>query len=224
MLGIVNYGMGNLRSVQKAVERVGGTASIVNDAAGVAGCDRLILPGVGAFADAMELLQRLNLMEPVKAFAASGRPMLGICLGMQLLFESSEENDGSGELVAGLGLVPGVVRRFRFEADASSRKLKIPHMGWNELKPVREHALLSGLEASPHAYFVHGYYCDPSEEGDRLAVTDYGGDFCCVVGRGHLLGTQFHPEKSQKVGQKILENFLAWSPEAAGEVSGEMRS
>ncbi|QDU71305.1 imidazole glycerol phosphate synthase subunit HisH [Mucisphaera calidilacus] len=213
MLGIVNYGMGNLRSVQKAVERVGGDASIVADPAGIADCERLILPGVGAFADGMAHLRDLGLLEAVTHYAAGGRPMLGICLGMQLLFDASEETDGSVATVEGLGLIPGVVRRFRFESE-DVKHLKVPHMGWNRVTPVKTHALLAGLDEASHTYFVHGYYCDPARDEDRLAETDYGGSFCCVAGRGNLVGTQFHPEKSQAVGLRILTNFLNWQGEA----------
>ncbi|WP_428389723.1 imidazole glycerol phosphate synthase subunit HisH [Mucisphaera sp.] len=216
MLGIVDYGMGNLRSVQKAIERVGGSAEIVSTPAGVESCERLILPGVGAFADGMRHLRERGLMQPVLDFAGSGRSLLGICLGMQLLFTDSEETSRPGEqAVAGLGLVPGHVRRFSFEQEGRDRRLKVPHMGWNEVCAVRSHGLLEGLSGGEQAYFVHGYYCRPDEGSDVLGVTDYGGSFCSVVSRGNLLGTQFHPEKSQRVGLGILRNFLALTPKGA---------
>ena len=200
MIGIVDYGMGNLRSVQKALERVGAEAEVVADASEVAAADRLILPGVGAFADAMTHLRERGLDAPVTAFARSGKPFLGICLGLQLLFESSEE-DGAHE---GLGLLPGRVIRF----EPTDPTLKVPQMGWNELDwgdPAPP--LMIGLEPGAHVYFVHSYYATPTDPADVAATTNYGGPFCSAVHRDNLHATQFHPEKSQNVGLRILENF-----------------
>ncbi|MEQ9453021.1 MAG: imidazole glycerol phosphate synthase subunit HisH [Phycisphaeraceae bacterium] len=210
MLGIVNYGMGNLRSVQKAIERVGGSAAIVDSADAISTCDRLILPGVGAFADAMDLLRQRSLLQPVLDYAHSGRPFLGICLGMQLMLDHSEETiSPSDPPVAGLGLIPGSVRRFQFAPGPDGRTPKVPHMGWNAIKLPCNHPLTDGIEHGDHAYFVHGYFCDPTNDADRLASTDYSGDFCSMIACGNLLGCQFHPEKSQAVGLRILANFLS---------------
>jgi len=207
MIVIVDYGVGNLRSVQKALEHVGAPATISSDPAalepGAAETPGgIVLPGVGAFGDGMAELRRRGLVAPLRRQAAAGRPLLGICLGMQLLFESSEE---MGEH-RGLGLLPGRVVRF------PPGPLKVPHVGWNRLRPGRQsppgqHPLLAGIAEGAYAYFVHSYYAEPAEPGDVLATTDYGLEFAAVVGRGRVWGAQFHPEKSQEVGLQLLANF-----------------
>jgi imidazole glycerol-phosphate synthase subunit HisH len=164
------------------------------------GAARLVLPGVGAFAAGMAALNERGLREPLLAAAAAGVPLLGICLGMQLLFDDSEEMGQH----RGLGLLPGAVVRFQGEG------LKVPHMGWNELQPERDHPLLAGVPAGAHAYFVHSYYCRPSARADFVASADYGGPFAAVAACGNVAGLQFHPEKSQRVGLRILHNFLNW--------------
>ena len=198
MIAVVDYGAGNLRSVDLALARLGAEAVITRDPDVMAGADGLILPGVGAFADAMAALENSGVVPALYAFAESGRPFLGICLGMQALFDGSEEGPG----IRGLGLIPGQVRRL---PDCG---LKIPHMGWNSLTPAKESLLLDGLPADPYVYFVHSYACRASDPADVLAVTDYGVPFHAAVQRGNILGFQFHPEKSGDVGQTMLENFV----------------
>lgn len=200
MITLVDYGMGNLRSVSKALESLGHAVHVTSDPAEVRGAERLILPGVGAFGDAMHELQRRQLVAPVLDHIASGRPFLGICLGLQLLLESSEESPG----VPGLGVFPGQVLRFRTQ-------LKVPHMGWNTVRPVQPLPLFDGLPPEPSVYFVHSYYAAPCGAGlDSIAgVTDYDGEFAAVLSRGNMMATQFHPEKSQAIGLRMLANFAA---------------
>jgi glutamine amidotransferase len=201
MIVIVDYGIGNLRSVQKALERVGATAVVTSDPAALDRAQGVILPGVGAFGDGMAHLRRRGLFEPVLGQARTGKPLLGICLGMQLLFDESEEMGQQ----QGLGLLPGRVVRF------PEGELKVPHIGWNQLQmaaPRPEMALLEGIKDGAYAYFVHSYYPVPDETGDLLATTEYGIEFASVVGRGAIWGAQFHPEKSQDVGMRLLKNFV----------------
>jgi glutamine amidotransferase len=201
MIVIVDYGIGNLRSVQKALERVGATAVVTSDPAALDRAQGVILPGVGAFGDGMAHLRRRGLVEPVLGQARTGKPLLGICLGMQLLFDESEEMGQQ----QGLGLLPGRVVRF------PEGELKVPHIGWNQLQmaaPRPEMALLEGMKDGAYAYFVHSYYPVPDEPGDLLATTEYGIEFASVVGRGAIWGAQFHPEKSQDVGLRLLKNFV----------------
>jgi glutamine amidotransferase len=200
MIVIVDYGVGNLRSVQKALERVGATAVITSDPAALDAAQGVVLPGVGAFGDGMDNLRARRLAEPILRQVESRKPLLGICLGMQLLFEESEEMG----LHQGLGLLPGRVVRF------PDGDLKVPHIGWNQLRmmgPRPEMALLQDLQDGAYAYFVHSYYPVPAERGDLLATTEYGLEFASVVGRGQIYGAQFHPEKSQDVGLRLLQNF-----------------
>lgn len=222
MIGIIDYGVGNLRSVQKALERIGAHAEILPDPKLVPGtvlkaCDKLILPGVGAFADGMAMLAQRGWIEPVRQYAASGKPLLGICLGLQLMFEGSEEDAPAGSLVPGLGLLPGKVVRFSGR-QSDGRPLKVPHMGWNTIRSVgRADPLLAELPkpsdgGDPAVYFVHGYFVQPRETPDNLITssrTDYGSLFTATVWSGNLWATQFHPEKSQQVGLRILKNFAA---------------
>lgn len=198
MIAIFDYGMGNLHSVSKAVERLGYEAVITADPQVIASADAAILPGVGAFGDAMQNLQETKLDEEVKAFAASGKPLLGICLGMQLLFSESEEH-GTNE---GLNLLPGKVVRFAGD-------YKIPHMGWNKLSFLQEQSpLFSGL-AEGHVYFVHSFHAKPELASDLLATTDYYQQVTAIVSRDNVYGMQFHPEKSGELGMQLLGNFLA---------------
>ncbi|MBP2115565.1 imidazole glycerol phosphate synthase subunit HisH [Paenibacillus sp. FSL P2-0089] len=197
-VAIVDYGMGNLHSVSKAVERLGYTSLVTSDAAEILAADSVILPGVGAFGDAMEHLRESGMDDVVRAAASAGQPVLGICLGMQLLFSSSEEH---GEH-KGLGLLPGAVVRF-----APRDGYKVPHMGWNKLSFRQpESPLLAGLTEG-HVYFVHSYHA-LAADSDLLAVTDYGHPVTAIVGRGNVYGMQFHPEKSGELGVKLLGNFL----------------
>ncbi|WP_120464214.1 imidazole glycerol phosphate synthase subunit HisH [Paenibacillus aceti] len=198
-IAIVDYGMGNLHSVAKAIERLGYEAAVSGDAAGILEADGILLPGVGAFGDAMEQLAASGLDGVLRQAAGSGTPLLGICLGMQLLFTESEEHG----LHEGLGLLPG--RAVRFSPEGG---LKVPHMGWNRLQFKQpEHPLLAGLDEG-HVYFVHSYHVQSEREGDLLAVTDYGQPVTAMVGRGNVFGMQFHPEKSSELGLALLRNFL----------------
>lgn len=192
--------MGNLRSVEKALARVGADVRIVSDSKGVLMADALVLPGVGAFGDCMKNLDKCELTSTVREFIASKRPFLGICLGMQGLFESSEESPG----VKGLKVFPGMVPRFARDG------LKVPHMGWNELRITkRDCPLLKDVADGSRVYFVHSYYCAPKDQSLTCATTEYGIEFCSMLWAGNVFATQFHPEKSQAVGLKMLENFVA---------------
>ena len=204
MIAITDYGMGNLRSVQKALESLGAQAEITSDPDKISSADKVILPGVGAFKDAMEELAERELIEPIKE-AARKKPFLGICLGLQLIFDESEE-DG---LHQGLGLVQGRIVRFAFDQNGAQPKLKIPHMGWNALEIKKDIPLLKGLESGVYAYFVHSFYAAPGSEDVVAATADYGRPFPAVVASNNIFATQFHPEKSQAVGLKMLENFIA---------------
>ncbi len=205
MILLLDYGLGNLRSVAKALAAVGAEVRQSSDPADLARADKIILPGVGAFGDGMAGLRDRGLLAPLRAALEAGVPLLGICLGMQLLFSASEEAPG----VDGLGLLPGVVRRFPADLRAADgQPLKVPHTGWNQLWPRAASPLLDGLPAGAYAYFNHGYYCQPEDPADALAESDYGLRFAAVVARGSLYGVQFHPEKSQAVGLQILRNFV----------------
>ena len=198
MIAIVDYGAGNLRSVELALARLGVHTRVTADPDMLALADGLIRPGVGAFSDAMAALGRSGTIPAVLEAVGAGRPLLGICLGMQLLLDGSEEGPG----VPGLGLIPGEVRRL------PGCGLKIPHMGWNSLTPAKPSPLFKGLPEEPYVYFVHSYACKAADPADVLAVTDYGVPFHAAVQRGRILGFQFHPEKSGDVGQKLLANFV----------------
>ena len=212
MIGIIDYEMGNLRSVQKAFEHVGAKATILSQAKQVESVDKLVLPGVGAFADGMTHLRRGGWDDAMNGFIDAGKPFLGICLGMQLLFDSSQEDaNENGAPVRGLSVLPGQVVRFANQLPDGGR-LKVPHMGWNTLRWQREDPLLAGLEQDAAVYFVHGYYAKPTESGQTpvtSATADYGGVFCASLWHDQVWATQFHPEKSQAVGLKILANFAA---------------
>jgi imidazole glycerol-phosphate synthase subunit HisH len=198
MIGIVDYGMGNLFSVSKALERLNADYFISGDKEELLRADALLLPGVGSFRDAMEVLQ----VDTIKEFAATGKPLLGICLGMQLLFEDSDENG----LTKGLGLLPGSVRRFPGKTLAGET-YKVPHMGWNKLEFVQSSPLLEGLEED-YVYFVHSYYVSAENSEVLLAKANYHEEFSAVVGKDNIFGMQFHPEKSSKLGMALLNNFL----------------
>ena len=195
---IVDYGMGNLRSVENAVSAVGGSPRISSDPGQIRCSAKLILPGVGAFGDAMANLRREGLDRAVLDAVAEGVPLLGLCLGLQLLFSESEEF-GTHE---GLALIPGRVRRFDLPG------LHVPHVGWNQLELLRPDPLLEDVADGAYFYFVHSYYVEPELPGDALAWTSYGGKFCSVARRQNVWGAQFHPEKSQDAGRNLLRNFL----------------
>jgi glutamine amidotransferase len=200
MISIVDYGMGNLRSVQKACEKLGLPARICSRPEELRNCERMILPGVGAFRDAIAELRRQELVEPIQAHLAADRPFLGICLGLQLLFDVSLE-EGTWE---GLKVLPGKVVRFSEQPD-----LKVPHMGWNRVDPVGACPLFAEIPAGAHFYFVHSYHVVPEDESVVAARTDYGGAFTSAVQRGRMFATQFHPEKSQQFGLQLLRNFAS---------------
>ncbi len=198
MIVIVDYGMGNLRSVQKAFEKVGHPAVVSSDPAEVRAASKVIVPGVGAFEDAMAELRRRGLISPVLEAIDSGKPFLGICLGLQLLFETSYEN-GRHE---GLGVLRGAVVRFQVPPEYS-----VPHMGWNQLAVRRRAPILEGVADGAYFYFVHSYYVAPRDAEVIATETDYPEPFCSMVWRGKLFATQFHPEKSQSDGLRMLRNF-----------------
>ncbi|MDK2981501.1 MAG: imidazole glycerol-phosphate synthase subunit HisH [Chloroflexota bacterium] len=198
MIAIVNYGLGNLHSVQKAVAFVGGEPLVTDDSQAILSAQKIILPGVGAFADGMQGLESRGLVTVIQQAAANGIPLLGICLGMQLLFDQSEEKGKH----AGLGLVPGQVLFFK------QKDIKVPQIGWNQVSPARDSALVRDIPDGSYFYFNHGYYCCPRDESDVLLTTDYGLRYASAVQRGNVFGVQFHPEKSQKCGLQMLRNFV----------------
>lgn len=206
MIAIVDYGIGNLRSVEKAFQQVGGDARLTADLAALAAAQGVVVPGVGAFGACALGLRRGSFEQPLLEAARAGKPLLGICVGMQLLFEESEEMGRH----AGLGLLPGRVLRFPDDmADLAGQRLKVPQIGWNQLWHDGSDPLLAGVPSGSFAYFVHSYYCAAADEADVIAWTDYGINYSSVVRRGNLWGVQFHPEKSHAVGLQILRNFVA---------------
>jgi imidazole glycerol-phosphate synthase subunit HisH len=196
---IIDYGMGNLRSVEKAVEAVGGSSIISRDPEAVRKAQRLILPGVGAFGDAMRNLRQNGLDRAICDSVRGGTPLLGLCLGLQLLFAQSEEFG----LHEGLNLIPGRVLKFE-ELD-----LRVPHVGWNQIEGTSPNPLLAGIPEGSYFYFVHSYYVEPESPEDAVRWTTYGRRFCSIAGRGKVWGAQFHPEKSQDAGKRLLRNFLS---------------
>jgi glutamine amidotransferase len=204
MLAVIDYGAGNLRSVLHALKHLGiSNMQLVRTPDELEGAHKIILPGVGAFGAGMQQLHAQGLVEPLKTLVRAGVPYLGICLGMQFLFEKSDEMGDH----AGLGLLPGCVTRF--PADMG---LKVPHMGWNELAPQKTSPLFENLAAGSYAYFVHSYYCVPANPDDVLATADYGIPFTAAIQHEQIYGVQFHPEKSQKTGLQLLRNFLQLEP------------
>lgn len=200
MLAVIDYGAGNLRSVVHALKHLGvEDMRVVDQPDDLKNAQQMILPGVGAFGAGMQELKKRRLIEPIKDAIRRGVPYLGICLGMQFLFEYSDEM-GHYE---GLGVLPGFVTRF-----PENLGLKVPHMGWNQLTPEKDSVLLEGIDANSYAYFVHSYHCIPRTGSDLLISCDYGMRFAAGVERGNIYGVQFHPEKSQSVGLKLLSNFL----------------
>jgi imidazole glycerol-phosphate synthase subunit HisH len=201
MIAIIDYGMGNLRSVSNAFEAVGHHAVVTRDAGVIGNASHVVLPGVGAFGDCMANIERLGLVGPIHTAVQSGKPFLGICLGLQVLFSESEEFG----VHRGLGIVPGRVKRFRLD-----RALKVPHMGWNEVTYRTACPLFDGIADGSHWYFVHSYYVDPSDETAAAAMTTYGTEFVSAVWRDNVVACQFHPEKSQAVGLRLIKNFGTW--------------
>ena len=197
MIAIIDYGAGNLRSVVNAIGRLGYRAEITSDPGEVLSAQAVILPGVGAAADTMENLKRLGLVVPIGQLIAEGRPFLGVCIGLQILFTGTEEG-GWHEC---LGVIPGRVKKL-------PSGLKIPHMGWNQVKQRRSHPIFDGIPDEANFYFVHSYYVEPEDKSLVAGETDYGLPICSVIARGNLIGTQFHPEKSGEFGLRMYDNFI----------------
>ncbi len=209
-VAVVDYGMGNLRSVAKAVERVAPrlAVAVTSDPETVRRAARVVFPGQGAMPDCMRELQVRGIREAVVE-AARGKPFLGICIGLQMLFERSDEGG-----IAGLGLLPGQVRRFPAEkmTDAQGMRLKVPHMGWNQVRQTVPHALWEGIPQDARFYFVHSFFPEPANRGIVAAESFYGVPFACACARDNVFAVQFHPEKSQAAGLQLLANFVAWQP------------
>lgn len=201
MIAIVDYGMGNLRSVSKAFEAVGHEAVVTRDRATIKNASHVVLPGVGAFGDCMANLERFDLVEPIRSAIQSGKPFLGICLGLQLLFTESEEFG----LHKGLGIIPGKVRKFVLDP-----ALKVPHMGWNQVNIQRACPLFDGIADGSNWYFVHSYFVDPADRTVVATTTTYGIPFVSSIWKENIVACQFHPEKSQSVGLRLIKNFGAW--------------
>ena len=209
-IAIIDYGIGNLRSAEKAFQHIGLDAALTSDPAALATAGKIVLPGVGNFGECMAALRASGFIAPLLEAVREKKPLLGICVGLQMMFEGSEECPEE----IGLGLLKGRVRRFNgapfSDDDASHQRLKIPQIGWNSLDfPAVKHALFSDIEPGSHVYFVHSYYAQPADETDLLASANYGGAFCAAAGRENVMGVQFHPEKSQIVGLHLLRNFGA---------------
>lgn len=204
MIAIIDYGAGNLQSVKKALDFIGAESVITDNPEVINACDKILLPGVGSFGDAMNSMTEKGLVETVKQNALSGKPFLGICLGLQLLFEESEESPG----VKGLGIFKGKIKKF-----PSDMGLKIPHIGWNSLSIKQNDTIFKGIPENSYVYFVHSYYLHAEDEKDVATVTNYGINFHSAVGKDNIFATQFHPEKSGDVGLQILKNFASMEVE-----------
>jgi len=203
MIAIIDYGMGNLRSVQKGFEKIGAEVVVTSDPRLMLEAERVVLPGVGAFADCMRNLEQAGFVEPILKVITDGRPFLGICVGMQLLFSDSEEFG----LYRGLNVIPGHVLRFPEGMRENGEGLKVPHMGWNQIHFNVPAPVFDGISEGANVYFVHSYYVKPEDESVTATITSYGIDFCSAICRDNIVATQFHPEKSQDVGLRILKNF-----------------
>lgn len=203
MIAIVDYGMGNLRSVQKGFEKIGAEALVTSDPKTLLEADRIVLPGVGAFRDCMRNLEQGGFVEPLLKVIAEGRPFLGICVGMQLLFTDSVEFG----LYSGLNVIPGHVLRFPDHMSVAGERLPVPQMGWNQLSFKRNPPAFEGIKEGSNVYFVHSYYVKPDDDAVIATTTDYGIEFCSSIWKDNIIATQFHPEKSQDIGLRILKNF-----------------
>ena len=202
-VAVVDYDAGNTLSVTRALEKVGARVDLTPDPERAARADAVVLPGVGAFGDCVRRLEERGMDQACREAIEKGRPFLGVCVGLQVLFEGSEESPGIG----GLGVLPG--RVVRFEAG----DLRVPHMGWNQLEVARAHPVLEGIDGEAF-YFVHSYYPDPAVRSDVLGTAEYGARFCAAAGRENLVAAQFHPEKSSRAGLTLYENFLGWAKNA----------
>ena len=202
MIAVIDYGMGNLRSVQKAIQRVGGDAALVSTPAELSRAEKIVLPGVAAFGDAMDQLGSQGLVEPILAAVNSGTPYLGFCLGLQLLFDVSYE-DGEH---AGFGVLPG--KAVRFDMSGAARRMAVPHMGWNQVRWTGDDPMTRGIDSGAFVYFAHSYHVVPADDSLVAGTTEYGYPFASAVRRDNVFATQFHPEKSQAVGLGLLENFV----------------
>ncbi len=205
MIAIIDYGMGNLRSVQKGFEKIGSEAVVTADPRVVLEADKIVLPGVGAFRDCMHNLEQAGFVEPILKVISDGRPFLGICVGMQLLFSDSVEFG----LYKGLDLIPGHVLRFPEGMREGDEDLKVPHMGWNQLNFKHKPAVFEDIEEETNVYFVHSYYVKPDDDAVIATTTNYGIEFCSAIWKDNIVATQFHPEKSQHAGLRILKNFAS---------------
>jgi imidazole glycerol-phosphate synthase subunit HisH len=203
MIAIIDYGMGNLRSVQKGFEKIGYDAVVTPDPKVLREADRVVLPGVGAFRDCMRNLEQAGFVEPILKVIQEGKPFLGICVGMQLLFTESEEFG----IYRGLNVLPGRVLRFAEGMQENDEELKVPHMGWNQLCVKHPAPIFDGIADGTNVYFVHSYYAKPEDDSVVASTTNYGIDFCSSVWRDNIVATQFHPEKSQEKGLAMLKNF-----------------
>ena len=201
MIAVVDYDAGNIRSVQRACAEIGVRSVVTSDTADVVNAERIVFPGVGAAPGAMESMRRTGLDVALRQSFENGIPILGICLGAQIILDSSEEGNQTC-----LGLIPGTTLRFRLR----DKLLKTPHMGWNEAKVVQPHPLLDSIKEGDEFYFIHSFYPQPAEEENIYAVSHYGNDFCCALGYRNLFATQFHPEKSGRLGLQLLERFARW--------------
>ncbi|UCD08559.1 MAG: imidazole glycerol phosphate synthase subunit HisH [Dehalococcoidales bacterium] len=197
MIAVIDYGAGNIRNVVNAINQLGYQIQLTNDPAEVLSADTVILPGVGAAGDTVSSLKKLNLIEPVRRIIAENRSFMGICIGLQVLFTNTEEDGGQDCLNA----FPGMVKKL-------PEGLKIPHMGWNQVKQKIDHPVFDGIPDNSNFYFVHSYYVDPEDKSFIAGTTEYGVEFCSIIAKGNVIGTQFHPEKSGDVGLKIYDNFL----------------
>lgn len=205
MIAIIDYGMGNLRSVQKGFEKIGCEAVVTSDPKVLLDAERVVLPGVGAFRDCIRNLEEGGFIDPIHKVIKAGKPFLGICLGLQLLFTESEEFG----LHKGLDVIPGRVVRFADGMQEAGEELKVPHMGWNQLSVKRQAPIFDGIADGTNVYFVHSYYVKPEDEGVIATTTRYGIEFCSSIWRDNIVATQFHPEKSQEKGLAMLKNFAA---------------
>ena len=200
MIAIIDYGAGNIRNVVNAINKLGYEVNLTSDPDEVLSADTVILPGVGAAGDTVSSLRKLNLIEPVRRVIAENKPFLGICIGLQVLFTETEEDRGQ----KCLDVFPGRVKRF-------PEGRKIPHMGWNQVKRKIDHPVFEGVPDNSNFYFVHSYYVDPEDKSLIAGITEYGVEFCSMISRGNMIGTQFHPEKSGNIGLRIYDNFLRYA-------------